>query len=355
MPFAFPNPQSPLGLAWRTLFWGPSFLYGVLSRLRAEGYRRGFFETVRIPVPVFCVGNLTVGGSGKTPGVLWLVEELKKRGHRPAVVSRGYGRRGGPSLVVVPNRGEILPDARRMGDEPRLLARRLGVPIAVGADRALAGRRAWEEFQPDCLVMDDGFQHHRVYRDRDLVCMDALLAHTVFIKKAPTPLLPAGPWREPLRALERAHVLFLTRAERLPREQGEALQRNLHGRGIPTAVVSSRLTFRDSVTWETVPSGTLKGQRVLVLSGLGDPASFENALRQLGAEVRAERYRDHHFFSPAETAKALERAQRDGCRLVVTEKDRERLPDTYPVLVARLDWVLEKEESWGSVIESVFS
>jgi tetraacyldisaccharide 4'-kinase len=355
MAFSFPSPQSPGGLLWRVLWAGPSFLYSALSHLRTEAYRRGYFETVRVPVPVFCLGNLTVGGSGKTPGVLWLVEELKKRGHRPAVVTRGYGRRQGAPLILVPNRGEPLPDVYTIGDEPRLLARRGAVPLAIGADRALAVERAWEEFKPDCVVMDDGFQHHRIYRDRDLVCMDAIMAYHVFVKKVPTPLLPAGPWRESPTELKRAHMLFVTRAERLTPEQGEALQGGLWKKGIENVRVVGRLSFIDNVTGEGVSSEGLKGQNVLALSGLGDPASFENALELRGAHVRRERYRDHHFFTPKEVTGVLERARRDGCRVIVTEKDRERLPAAFPALVARLDWNLEKEGSWVSVIESVFS
>lgn len=340
---------------WRSLFFGPSLVYEGVTRARAVAYRRGILETVRVPVPVFCVGNLTVGGSGKTPGVLWLVDELKKRGHRPAVVTRGYGRRGGAPLVLVPNRGELLPDAHTIGDEPRLLARRTGVPIAIGADRALACERAWEEFKPDCLVMDDGFQHHRIYRDRDFVCMDAQLAHSVFLSDLPTPPLPAGPWREQPMAQARAHVLFVTRAERLSGERLEALQGCLRERGIKNVAVMGRLTFQDNVTGEAVSPAWFNGQRVLALSGLGDPASFENALTQLGAKVSGARYGDHHFFTAGERGKILEQARREGCRIVITEKDRERLPETFPALVARLEWQLEKEEPWVPVIESVFS
>lgn len=342
------------GYLWRSLFFGPSLVYEGVTRVRAAAYRHGILETVRVPVPVFCMGNLTVGGSGKTPGVLWLVDELKKRGHRPAVVTRGYGRRGS-ALVLVPNRGETLPDVQTIGDEPRLLARRSGVPIAIGADRALACERAWEEFKPDCLVMDDGFQHHRIHRDRDFVCMDAQLADNVFLTHLPTPPLPAGPWREQPMAQARAHMLFVTRAERLTGERVGALRKCLGDRGTKTVAVFSRLTFQDNVTGETVSPEWFNGQRVLALSGLGDPASFENALTQLGAKVSGARYGDHHFFTAGERGKVLEQARREGCRIVITEKDRERLPDTFPALVARLDWQLEKEDAWVPVIESVFS
>jgi len=343
-----------MGLLWRTFFWGPSLIYGGISRCRAWAYGNGVLETVRVPVPVFCMGNLTVGGSGKTPGVLWLVDELKKRGRRPAVVTRGYGRRGSAPVVLVPNRGEPIPDVQTIGDEPRLIARRTGVPVVIGADRALACERAWEEFRPDCLVMDDGFQHHRIFRDRNFICLDARLAEKVFLNHAPTPLLPAGPWREWVSCLDRANMIFVTRAERLPGHRLSDLQKCLGERGLKNTAVFGRLTFRDR-TGEIFPPEGLKGQRVLALSGLGDPASFENALTQVGALVAGERHGDHHYFTAQEGAAALARARREGRRLVVTEKDLERLPEAFPALVARLDWQMKEEGAWASVIESVFS
>jgi tetraacyldisaccharide 4'-kinase len=343
------------GLLWRSLFFAPSLLFEGVARARAAAYRCGILETVRVPVPVFCMGNLTVGGAGKTPGVLWLLEELKKRGHRPAVVTRGYGRRGTEPVVLVPSAGEALPPVELIGDEPRLVARRSGVPLSIGADRALACERAWEEFKPDCLVMDDGFQHHRIHRDRDFVCIDARQAFDVLVNHAPVSLLPAGPWRERPKALGRAHMVFVTRAERLSEDRVAAVRTVLNKRGIANGAVGGRLTFRDDATGQSVPGEWFNGQRVVALSGLGDPSSFENALVQLGATVRGERYRDHHFFSPREWSGVLAKASREGCRVVVTEKDRERLPESFPALVARLEWHLLEEVPWVSVIESVFS
>ncbi len=333
---------------------GPAFLFQGMARVREAAYARGIFETVRVPVPVFCVGNLTVGGSGKTPGVVWLLEELKKRGHRPAVVSRGYGRRDRTPVVLVPNRGETVPGVEKIGDEPRFLARRSGVSVAVGSDRAQACRRAWEEFDVDCLVMDDGFQHHRMFRDRDLVCLDAKLASSVFLEEWPTPLLPAGPWREKPEALKRAHGIFLTRAEGLSTDRLGALQAHLRGRGLASVAVKGRLTFWENLTGKEIPSVQLQNQRLLALSGLGDPASFESALVRFGASVQGQRYGDHHVFSSRECAGVLERARREERRVVVTEKDRERLPELFPAIVARLEWEC-LEEGWNPWIESVFS
>jgi tetraacyldisaccharide 4'-kinase len=314
-------------------------------------YERGLFETVRVPVPVFCLGNLTVGGSGKTPGVIWLAERLRAAGRRPAVVTRGYGRRG-RDLRLVPNAGEPLPEAREIGDEPRLLAARLpGVPLAVAADRARAAESAWETFGSDCLIMDDGFQHRRLDRDRDLLCLDAALAHRVFARGAAAPLLPAGPWREPPRAAARAHALFLTRAERLSPEARRETARALAGFG-SAYFSASALTLREGPGGPVLPEEALRGAPVLAVSGLGDPRGFEAGLARLGAQVDPCRFPDHHWFTARDLAAIRRRA--GGRRIVVTEKDAQRLPPDFPAAVARLDWRWEGEDPWGPVIESVF-
>ncbi|MBK8872181.1 MAG: tetraacyldisaccharide 4'-kinase [Elusimicrobia bacterium] len=353
MAFSFPEPTSLAGNLWRGVLGGPAWIYGVGVRVRAAAYGRGWIETVRVPVPVFCLGNLTVGGSGKTPGVLWLVGLLQRLGHRPAVVSRGYGRRA-PGTLLVHNRGEPLPTVDQMGDEPRLIARRTGVPLAVGADRALVCERAFDEFRPDCLVMDDGFQHRRIYRDRDWLCFDSRRAYETGVEKRPAPLLPAGPWREPLDAMDRAHGIFITRAERLSPPQRDALADRFEKRGIRCSFVESRVTVAPP-EGSSAPSEAAGPHRWLALSALGDPASFEESLARDGSDVAAIRYRDHHVFSQRETARAFERAEREHRRVIVTEKDRDRLPPGFSPWVARLDWHVVKEEMWASEIESVFS
>lgn len=332
---------------------GPAWIYGAGVRARGRAYERGWIETVRIPVPIFCLGNLTVGGSGKTPGVLWLVELLQKLKHRPVVVSRGYGRRSAGPLLI-PNRGEPLPSVDQMGDEPRLIGRRTGVPVVVDTDRARACETAHTEFRPDCLVMDDGFQHRRIFRDRDWICFDSRLAHRTWVNNGPVSLLPAGPWREPLTVLGRAHGVFFTRAERLSVSQREALSERFHKYGIRFSFVESHVTLSD-------PEGTKAGaedtgqKRWLALSGLGDPGSFEESLARDGADVAAVRYGDHHIFSHRETEGVFERAVREGRRVIVTEKDRERIPPGFSPWVARLEWRVLEEDAWVSEIESVFS
>jgi tetraacyldisaccharide 4'-kinase len=292
-------------------------------------------------------------GREKTPGVLWLVGLLQRLGHRPVVVSRGYGRRETATLLI-PNRGEPLAAVDQMGDEPRLIARRTGVPLAVGADRALACELAFDEFRPDCLVMDDGFQHRRIYRDRDWLCFDGRRAYETWVDNRPAPLLPAGPWREPLGAMDRAHGIFITRAERLSPPQRDRLADRFQKRGIRFSFVESRVTVAPP-EGSSVPNQAADPHRWLALSALGDATSFEESLARDGSDVGAIRYRDHHVFSQRETARAFERAERERRMVIVTEKDQERLPPGFSPWVARLDWHVNEEETWVSEIESVFS
>jgi tetraacyldisaccharide 4'-kinase len=259
-------------------------------------------------------------------------------------------------LLVVSDPRSVLADGAQAGDEALLLARRLpGVPVVAGADRALAGRRALEDFSPDVLVMDDGFQHFRLHRDMDLACLDASQDGALFRRGA---LLPAGRLREPLSGLARAGVVFLTKSDLASPEDLAFLKERAAELAPEATVVPVR--YRVSLWDLGNPVKDAKGLPVLALSALARPEAFESSLRRLGAEVAAQRFRDHHVFTPWEREAALERARREGRRLVVTEKDRQRLPADFPCLVARLDWEPEDVrtktgEPWTSRIDSLIA
>lgn len=341
-------PSHPL---WRASLALPAAIFGAAARARRRLYADGYFEKTRWPFPIFCVGNLTVGGSGKTPVTLWLTERLKAAGRRPVILSRGHGRRGGP--VYVPNQGEALPGAALLGDEPRLLAARLpGVPVSIDADRSAAAGRAWAAGTVDCAVMDDGHQHERLHRDRSLLCMDARTAHGVFVAGRPTPLLPAGPWREKPAAGARADGWVFTRAERLSGAERAALRSAGLPGAVPTFFADYVLSFYEGRTGRPVPAAEWNGASVLALTGVADPAGFEAGLERLGARVRGLRFADHHVFSRKERARATDEAGRDRRRLIVTEKDWQRLPPDFPAVVARLDLEWDGEDPWDSVIAS---
>ena len=176
--------------------------------LRNAVYRRGWLKTRRLNRPVISVGNLSVGGTGKTPMVILMAKALLAGGHRPCILTRGYGRRGGKGPIVLDPRAGLIFDPRQVGDEPAGLARALpNVPVIVSPDRFRAGIIGEQDFRVDVHLLDDGFQHLALYRDLDVVLLD------VARPSQDLALLPAGRMREPLSALQRAHWVILTRTE----------------------------------------------------------------------------------------------------------------------------------------------
>jgi tetraacyldisaccharide 4'-kinase len=309
-----------LGLALRPA--GAAF--GLAVAARGAAYDRGLAAAARAGVPVISVGNVAVGGAGKTPAVAAIAARLAARGRRVAILSRGYGATRTEPRVVSDGR-QLLLGAAEGGDEPVLLARRLrGVPVLCGPRRAELARSAVAELGADALLLDDGFQHRALRRDLDVVLLDA--ANPFGNGR----LLPAGPNREPRSALRRAGIVWLSRVDQA--EDGgleplRALARDATGR----APVESRHApeeLLDGLLERPLGLETLRGQRVLLLSGLARPASFRRTVEGLGAEVAAERrHPDHHRFTVGDVEEALAAARRAGCaRVVTTEKDAVRLP-----------------------------
>ncbi len=306
-------------------------LYAFAVRARVAAYGRGWLRRERLPLPAISVGNLTFGGTGKTPLVAALVRDLARRGRRPAVLTRGYGRRGREPLVLV-GPGVAVP-AERAGDEPLELARRLpGVPVVVDADR-VRGAHAARSLGADVAVLDDAFQHLRVERDLDVVAVDA------GDPWGGGRLPPLGRLREPVEALARAHAVVVTK---LPRGWARPL-RAIAARveelapGIP--VVGSRLEPVRVRTPEGVRGPeVLAGARVVALAAVGRPDGFVATLEELGAEVVGRRFHpDHHRYRGDDVAGALAAARRLGAVVVTTGKDAVKLPAEAPV------WVLEVE------------
>lgn len=277
-------------------------LYGAGVRLVAAAWDGGWRRPRRAPCPVVSVGALTAGGAGKTPLVRWLASALLRAGDGPAILSRGYGSAGGAApRVVDPDR----PDARRDGDEPVLLARSLPeVPVVVGTDRARSAALAVAR-GARLLILDDGFQHRRLHREFDLVLWDVRAA------RAHGALLPAGPLREPPRALRRADVvLCVDRGDGPPPPPP----------GAP-ATAAARLV---TVCRRELRAGTA----VHAVSGIADPASFERGVVAAGfALTGATRYRDHHAFTAEEIRDVAAAAAAEGAEvLATTAKDRMRWP-----------------------------
>ncbi|MDR2507597.1 MAG: tetraacyldisaccharide 4'-kinase [Candidatus Accumulibacter sp.] len=291
-----------------------SWLFRGAVFIRRFLYRHALLPSVTLPVPVIVVGNLTVGGTGKTPLALWLVEHLKEAGRRPGIISRGYGAAGASGVF------EVLPDspAALAGDEPLLLARRSGVPVFVGRDRAAAGVRLLNK-HPECdvLVSDDGMQHYRIGRLVEIAVFDARGAGN-------RRLLPAGPLREPLSRLPELTALVWNScpAEMMPPS-------------VP--VFSMRLMgdefYRlDDASVRRSAAG-LRGGPFYAVAGMGDPSRFFRHLESLGLEFEAHPFPDHHVYSAEDFAFAREGA------VLMTEKDAVKCAGLTP----RETWVLPVE------------
>ena len=298
---------------WVELLRLPAALFGAAARLRGALYDRGLLPVLSLETPVVSVGNLTVGGTGKTPMVVWVVRALQDRGRRPGILSRGY-RRG----------------ARGANDEARMLARLLpDVPHVQDPDR-VAGGQALEATGVDVIVLDDGFQHRRLHRDLDLVLVDAsrpwgLPAPSPGEGEALRALLPRGLLRETPRALGRADALVLTRADaRDPRELA-ALRGELErlAPDLPLALARhapSGLSRVAGGRWEPCSLEDLAGLEVDLVSGVGNPEAFEATARGLGAVAASHRaYPDHHDYRPADLAGLEQRpvltTAKDGAKL----------------------------------------
>jgi|GEM_PF-198743 len=289
--------------------------------IRGALHRAGILRAARAGLPVISVGGLVVGGSGKTPAVLAIAARLAAAGRTAAVLSRGYGARRSDARVVSDGKSVLL-GAAEGGDEPVLLARRLGVPVLCGPRRALLAPRA-AAMGADVLLLDDGFQHRGLARDLDVVVLDAA-----------NPMgnghcLPRGPAREPLSALRRAGLVWLSRVDQADGAELDRL-RELARRHTGRAPVESRhapTEVLDGPMAHALGTGSLAGRRVLLVSGVARPEGFRRTVEALGASVVAERaYADHHPFTDLELAEALATADVEGCEAVVmTEKDAVRL------------------------------
>ena len=247
--------------------------------LRHAAYRFGLFKTHRLNRPVVSVGNLTLGGTGKTPLVMYIAERLLDRGWTPSILTRGYGRRRGGLAAIAPQANRRA-DPREVGDEPAMLAAALPrVPIVVGANRCRAGRMAEERFTVDVHLLDDGFQHWRLQRDVDVVTVD------VTQDLARSALLPAGRFREPPSALARADVVVLTRAELADPTSHREIITRLNPR---TKVFESTILLRgliDAQSGSPIAPEEMRGRRALAFCGIGNPRAFFSGLRKWGFEV----------------------------------------------------------------------
>jgi tetraacyldisaccharide 4'-kinase len=281
--------------------------YTIAVGLRNRRYDRAHADVHRVNVPVISVGNLTLGGTGKTPMVKWLAKRLQEFGQRVAIVSRGYGSNNGQHNDEAMELAAALPD----------------VPHVQNRDRVAAATAAIQEFQPHLLLLDDGFQHRRLARDLDIVLLDALepfgFEH----------VFPRGTLREPLAGLGRAHVVCLSRADAISAREREAIRARAsqiapQAAWCEIAHVASRLV---NSRGETQPLETLRGRRVAAFCGIGNPAGFRHTLAAIGPEFVAwHEFPDHHAYTTQDLDALGALAANSNAELIVcTQKDLVKL------------------------------
>lgn len=313
-----------------TLLLGISGLYSGMVRLRQRLYARRALASLGLPCPVISVGNLTVGGTGKTPLVIHLAELINMLGYRPTILSRGYKGLSEKGGTVVSDGHSLLCDARQGGDEPYLMATLLPtVPVVVGRDRYAAGMDAIKRFKPDVILLDDGYQHLRLRRDLNLLLLDA---QNPF---GNTHLLPRGTLREPAASLARADAVVLTRSQRICAESYSQFLHLIQPRPLFASTHQSvaRMDLEagqpiESLQRQNLASVDLKGKRVFAFAGLGRNDSFFDTIVHMGACLQGTMgFDDHHPYSSCDLDRIVRLAHQSGANcLVTTDKDFVRLP-----------------------------
>ncbi len=344
---------------------GLSAVFAVAVAIRHFLYRTGIMRRHPLGIQVISIGNVTAGGTGKTPVTEIFARTLAKEGRKVAILSRGYRRKEAPFWrrvftqvieppLVVSDGRRVLLDAATGGDEPYMLASNLpGVAVVVDRNRVKAGRYAIKRLGCNTLILDDGFQYQKLKHSIEVVLVDSTNPF------GNGNLLPRGILREPIRSIGRADLIFLTKC----RGDVSAVKDEIRKYNATAEIVECNhepKLLRDVWSREEYPLDWLRGRRTCTLSGIASPKGFENSLRQLGAQVIwCERYADHHRYDSSEIIYALNRTADMGAdALITTEKDAVRFPrmETSPVKCLYLRVAIEilaGGESFQSIINRI--
>lgn len=325
--------ETPSGVfSFASLLLAMSTSYGAIAKMQAKLFENGVFESGKLPCMVISIGNIVAGGSGKTPMTIYLAQLLKKMGVHPAVLSRGYKGKAEKKGTVVSNGVSILKGPHDAGDEPYLIARTLStVPVLVGASRYQSGLTAIKHFHSKVIVLDDGFQHHKLMKDLNIVLLDSQRPFGNGF------LLPRGPLREPLSALKRADAFVLTRHEDQNIDQRELMRiakqrpifKSIHIPKIKKVIIKH--SHHDNGADELRTGDRklfLNRKKVIVFSGLAKNDIFEKTVRAFNCDIaRIFSFQDHHPYLEKDIERIVEDAKRLKVDAVVTtEKDAVKIP-----------------------------
>jgi tetraacyldisaccharide 4'-kinase len=324
------------GLTLRTLLYAPGKAYGFAMRLRRALYEKGTFASSAASLPVIAIGNVTAGGSGKTPLTALIANHILAKGKTPAILLRGYRAESGAGSDEATLYASLCP----------------GAIVELGSDRSLSAKRAAEK-GADVILMDDGFQHLRLKRDLDIVLIDASSpwggGNTI----------PGGLLREPLSALSRAQVIVITRSDQVPSpalaDIVNRIEKIAPGAALFTAC--HKPTRLRTAPGTPIPLERLRGQQVVILSGIARPEAFQKTLVSLGAQI-ADSFtgNDHRHFAKDFVAKALSRAEQLSAILVTTEKDEAKnlpLPADAPVWILGVEQDINNNDALFRIVDEI--
>ncbi|HQI25162.1 MAG TPA: tetraacyldisaccharide 4'-kinase [Smithella sp.] len=304
---------------------GASVLYRFAIFLRNVFFEMGLFRKKKLPCKVISVGNITVGGTGKTPMVIYLADLLKAQGFHPAVLSRGYKGKTKAPVNIVSDGKRVLMKPEDCGDEPVLIAKSLpGIPVLTGSQRLLTGQVALEQLGADLLILDDAFQHRQLVREIDVVLLNTTKP---FGNGA---LLPAGPLREPPSALKRAHFIVRTgddaKITSVFSDQPEYPARH------------QAVALINGATGQASPLQNLRGRRVCAFAGIAKPEAFRRTLIDIGAQVvMFMPFPDHHNYSREDIREIQKMAMEEKADIIVTtEKDGVKL-NRFHMFLEKID------------------
>ena len=331
--------QIPDSIPMRALLYIPRKLYEYGTLLKHTLYQTGRFKAKELDAAVISIGNITVGGTGKTPLVEYLARFLTEEGFKVAILARGYKRKSDEERVLVSDGETILATPEAAGDEPYLLAKYLpGVVIVVGADRYANAVWAQEKFDTAIFLLDDGFQHQQLKRDLNLLLLDATDPF------GGGELLPFGRLREPLVTMRRADAVVVTRADR-PFDYvwlNESIK-SLVG-DVPVHFTSHTITgLREIKTDEAVVPETFSGKRVAAFCGIGNPNIFFSDLEYFKMQIASQKaFIDHHSYSRNDIRELVDAAKTAGAEAIITtEKDAVKIKNLIegdiPFYAAQLD------------------
>ena len=335
--------RGPLGWLLWILVLPLSLFYSSVIRIRNFLYSTGWRPSRGLPCAVVSVGNLTVGGTGKTPTTLWLAEELSQQGYRVAILSRGYKGTGSGPRILEPGFVQA-EDSLSAGDEPVIMAQIYGQRVGVGKKRYDAANLVLRHTPIDVFLLDDGFQHRPLKRDLDLLLLGQEWSGWV---------IPAGPFREPRSALSRAHLYLITGS----REKWEAI---LARRGGPLETFCGCLEPKSLLTkeedgWRELPLALMSRAKVLAVSAIANPDSFYSMIQEWGGEiVDTIEFPDHHRYSIKDWQE-IGRASRHADRIITTEKDMVKLIQ-FPfakgsIFALRVKMVVERGDALIRAVE----